>query len=75
MSTANSRLILGLWRIGQWGKSPEQVACLVSACLDLDRHIASYSTSREHIVASVKGSLTCLGVEKFDLLLIHRPIS
>ena len=35
MNTANSRLILGLWRIAQWGMSPEQVAGLVSACLDL----------------------------------------
>src|SRR5450631_1111865 len=35
MSTATSRLIFGLWRIRQWGMSAEQVAGLVSACLDL----------------------------------------
>jgi len=35
MNTANSRLILGLWRIAQWGMSSEQVAGLISACLDL----------------------------------------
>ena len=35
MTTANSRLILGLWRIGQWGMRPDQVADLVRACLDL----------------------------------------
>lgn len=121
--TAGSRLILGLWRIGQWGKSPEQVAGLVSACLDLGidtfdvadiyfdyqcesmlgaalqtdpalksrikliskcgialvaparpaHRVKHYNTSREHIIASVENSLACLGVEKLDLLLIHRP--
>ena len=35
--------------------------------------VKHYNTSREHIVASVENSLTCLGVEKLDLLLIHRP--
>lgn len=35
MSTGASRLILGLWRIGQWGMAAEQVAGLVGACLDL----------------------------------------
>src|SRR5450759_152559 len=123
MSTANSRLILGLWRIGQWGMGPEQVADLVSACLDLDidtfdvadiyadyqcesmfgaalqanpalkpqikliskcgialvtparsaHRVKHYNTSREHIIASVENSLASLGVEKLDLLLIHRP--
>ena len=28
-------LDFGLWRIGQWGMRSEQVANLVSACLDL----------------------------------------
>jgi predicted oxidoreductase len=123
MSTANSRLILGLWRIGQWGMGPEQVADLVSACLDLGietfdvadiyadyqcesmfgaalqanpalkprikligkcgialvtparpaHRVKHYNTSREHIIASVENSLASLGVEKLDLLLIHRP--
>ena len=35
MNTTNSRFVLGLWRIGQWGMSPEQVASLINACLDL----------------------------------------
>jgi predicted oxidoreductase len=35
--------------------------------------VKHYNTSCEHIVASVENSLTCLGVEKLDLLLIHRP--
>ena len=123
MSVADSRLILGLWRIGQWGKSPGQVADLVGACLDLGidtfdvadiyfdyqcesmfgaalqtnpalkarikliskcgialvtaartaHRVKHYNTSREHIIASVENSLACLGVEKLDLLLIHRP--
>ena len=123
MSTSSSRLILGLWRIGQWGMNPEQVADLVSACLDLGidafdtadiygdyqcelmfgsalrtnpalksrikliskcgialvssarpaHRVKHYNTGREHIVASVENSLASLGVEKLDLLLIHRP--
>lgn len=123
MSAGNSRFILGLWRIGQWGMSAEQVAGLVSACLDLGidtfdladiygdyqcesmfgaalranpalksqirliskcgialvtpsrpvHRVKFYNTSREHIIASVENSLMCLGVERLDLLLIHRP--
>ncbi len=123
MCAANSRFVLGLWRIGQWGMSPQQVADLVSACLDLGidifdtadiygdyqcesmfgaalqanpvlksrikliskcgialmsatrpaHRVKHYNTSREHIIASVENSLVCLGVEKLDLLLIHRP--
>jgi predicted oxidoreductase len=123
MTTESSRLILGLWRIGQWGMSPEQLADLVSACLDLGidtfdvadiycdyqcesmfgaalqanpslksrikliskcgialvtparprYRVKHYNTSREHIIASAENSLACLGVEKLDLLLIHRP--
>jgi predicted oxidoreductase len=123
MSTSNSRLILGLWRIGQWGMSPDRVAGLISACLDLGidtfdladiysdyqcesmfgaalqanpalksrirliskcgialvsparpaHRVKHYNTSREHIISSVESSLYCLGVEKLDLLLIHRP--
>lgn len=34
MSSATSRLILGLWRIDQWGMEPGQVSDLLSACLD-----------------------------------------
>jgi predicted oxidoreductase len=123
LSGAGSRLILGLWRIGQWGMTSEQVAGLVGACLDLGidtfdvadiygdyrcesmfgaalktnpalksrikligkcgislvssarpaHRVKHYNTSREHIVASAENSLTCLGVEQLDLLLIHRP--
>lgn len=123
MSTTNSRLILGLWRIGQWGMSPVQIAGLVSACLDLGidtfdladiygdyqcesmfgsalqtnpalksrikliskcgislvtparpaHRVKHYNTSSEHIIASAENSLASLGVEKLDLLLIHRP--
>ncbi len=32
-----------------------------------------YDFSKEHIIASVEGSLTRLGVEKIDALLLHRP--
>lgn len=35
--------------------------------------IKSYDTSREHILASVDRSLTNLGVDDIDLLLLHRP--
>jgi predicted oxidoreductase len=123
MNTSDSRFVLGLWRIAQWGMSPEQVAGLVSGCLDLGidtfdvadiygdyqcetmfgaalqtnpalksrikliskcgialvsparpaHRVKHYNTSREHIVASAENSLTCLGIEKLDLLLIHRP--
>lgn len=30
-----SRLIMGMWRIGDWGLSPEGVADLIEACLEL----------------------------------------
>ncbi len=123
MSAGNSRFILGLWRIDQWGMSAEQMAGLVSACLDLGintfdladiygdyrcesifgaalranpalksrirligkcgialvtparpaHRVKHYNTGREHITASVENSLVCLGVERLDLLLIHRP--
>lgn len=35
--------------------------------------IKRYDFSREHILGSVDGSLTRLGVEHLDLLLLHRP--
>ena len=120
---AFSRLILGLWRIGDWGLSPAGVANLVQACLDLgidtfdladiyhdhacealfgatlrtapalrprlrlitkcgirlispsrpQHRVKHYDTSREHLVASADHSLRALGVERLDLLLIHRP--
>jgi len=38
-----------------------------------DRRIKYYDTSREHIEASVNQSLTEMGIEHIDLLLIHRP--
>ena len=118
-----SRLIFGVWRIGQWGLSPNQLAALIEGCLDLGidtfdladiyhgyrcepmvgealrtvpalkarlrliskcgiapinasrptTRIQHYNTSREHILASVNTSLAALGVERLDLLLIHRP--
>lgn len=35
--------------------------------------VQHYDTSRAHIVASAEHSLSALGVERLDLLLIHRP--
>lgn len=35
--------------------------------------IKSYDTSRAHVTASVDASLRALGVDRIDLLLIHRP--
>jgi predicted oxidoreductase len=35
--------------------------------------VKHYNTSRAHIVASAEHSLAMLGVERLDLLLIHRP--
>jgi predicted oxidoreductase len=45
---------------------------LVSAVRPAHR-VKHYNTSREHIIASAENSLRSLGVEKLDLLLIHRP--
>lgn len=123
MNSSNSQFILGLWRIVQWGMTPQQVAGLLRDCLDLGidlfdvaniygdyrceamlgaalqtdpalksrikligkcgialvsparpaHRVKHYNTSFEHIIASAENSLTCLGVEKLDLLLIHRP--
>jgi predicted oxidoreductase len=123
MNTSDSRFILGLWRIAQWGMSPEAVAGLISGCLDFGidtfdvadiygdyqceamvgaalqtdhalklrirliskcgialvsparpaHRVKHYNTSREHIIASVENSLNCLGVERLEQLLIHRP--
>jgi predicted oxidoreductase len=118
-----SRLIMGVWRIGEWGLGPSEVAGLIEGCLELGidtfdladiyddyrceakfgaalstspglksrtrliskcgialvspnrphHRVTHYNTSREHILASVEHSLTALGVERLDLLLIHRP--
>ncbi|HEY9065392.1 MAG TPA: aldo/keto reductase [Burkholderiaceae bacterium] len=35
--------------------------------------IKSYDTSKQHIIRSAENSLRSLGVERLDLLLIHRP--
>lgn len=35
--------------------------------------VKHYDTSRQHLVASAEHSLRALGVERLDLLLIHRP--
>ncbi len=38
-----------------------------------DTRVKHYDTSKEHIVWSVENSLRLLGVDKIELLLIHRP--
>ncbi|WP_195819198.1 aldo/keto reductase [Roseobacter sp. MH60115] len=38
-----------------------------------DRRVKYYDTSVAHIQASVEASLTYMGIEQIDLLLIHRP--
>ncbi|MGI1663597.1 aldo/keto reductase [Palleronia sp. KMU-117] len=38
-----------------------------------DARVKHYDTSRAHITAAVETSLTLMGVERIDLLLIHRP--
>jgi predicted oxidoreductase len=38
-----------------------------------DRRVKYYDTSAAHITASVEHSLTAMGIEVIDLLLIHRP--
>ncbi|SIT14119.1 Predicted oxidoreductase [Roseivivax lentus] len=38
-----------------------------------DKRVKHYDTSRDHILASVDHSLTLMGIEQIDLLLIHRP--
>jgi predicted oxidoreductase len=123
MKPSNSRLILGLWRVGHWNLEPEQIADLMSACVDLGidtfdvadiygdyecesmvgaalqtrpvlkskikligkcgialvsparpaHRVKHYNTGREHIIASVENSLSSLGIEHLELLLIHRP--
>jgi predicted oxidoreductase len=123
VAAAFSRLILGVWRIGQWGLSPAELVALIEGCLELGidtfdladiyhgrqcepmfgaalraspalksrlkliskcgialvtperplHRVQHYNTSRGHIVASAEHSLEVLGVERLDLLLIHRP--
>lgn len=118
-----SRLILGIWRIGEWELNPSEVARLLEGCLDLGldtfdladiyhdhqcegmfgaalraspglkarikviskcgialvtpsrphHRVKHYDTSRGHILAAVEHSLAEMGLEKLDLLLIHRP--
>jgi predicted oxidoreductase len=46
------------------------------ALLDPSRpvhRVKHYNSSYEHIIASVENSLTSLGVERLEMLLIHRP--
>ncbi|MBW4710694.1 aldo/keto reductase [Roseobacter sp. YSTF-M11] len=38
-----------------------------------DRRVKYYDTSAAHVRASVEASLTHMGIEQIDLLLIHRP--
>ncbi|MEM9222001.1 MAG: aldo/keto reductase [Pseudomonadota bacterium] len=37
------------------------------------RRVKHYDTTREHIIASVENSLSRMGIEHLDLLMIHRP--
>lgn len=39
----------------------------------VDRRVKYYDTSAAHIQASVEASLTYMGIEQIDVLLIHRP--
>ncbi|QDQ29442.1 oxidoreductase [Chitinimonas arctica] len=114
---------MGIWRIGDWGMRPAEVADLVEACLELGidtfdladiyhdyqceamfgaalktvpglrsrirviskcgialrsahrpaHRVKHYDTGTAHILASVDNSLSAMGVEKLDLLLLHRP--
>jgi len=123
MTPSFSRLILGIWRVGEWDLSPSGLANLIEGCLDLgidtfdladiyhsyqceslfgaalaaspslksriqviskcgiclvtpnrpSHRVQHYDTSRAHIVASAEQSLGALGLERLDLLLIHRP--
>jgi len=38
-----------------------------------EHRVKHYDTSKEHIIASAENSLTLLGADHLDLLLIHRP--
>lgn len=123
MNDIGSRLILGLWRIGYWGRTSRETAELVSVCLEIGidtfdladiygdyqcqamfgaalrtnpvlktrikliskcgialvtptrpwNRVKHYDTSAQRIIGSVENTLRDLGVEKLDLLLIHRP--
>jgi predicted oxidoreductase len=46
---------------------------LVGAGRYADRRVKHYETSRAHILASVDHSLQLMGLDRIDLLLIHRP--
>ena len=46
---------------------------LVGAGRYADRRVKHYDTSRAHILASVDHSLRLMGINRIDLLLIHRP--
>lgn len=46
---------------------------LVGAGRYADRRVKHYDTSRAHILASVDHSLRLMGLDRIDLLLIHRP--
>lgn len=39
----------------------------------IDARVKYYDTSRDHILASVEHSLRLMGIDRIDLLLIHRP--
>ena len=46
---------------------------LIGAGRHAGRRVKHYDTSRAHILASVDHSLRLMGVDRIDLLLIHRP--
>ena len=61
-------------------RSLEKQIEIVTKCdilVDAGRHsgtrVKHYDTSREHIHASVDASLSEMGIEHIDLLLVHRP--
>ena len=118
-----SRIVYGMWRLGDDDTSPAHVQAKVEACLaqgittmdqadiyggyeaaavlgaafkaapalkdaveivtkcDIvapigryaDARVKYYDTSRDHILGSVDQSLSLMGIDKIDLLLIHRP--
>ena len=58
-------------------KDKIEVVTKCDIVVDAGRHVGAtvehYDTSRAHINASVDASLSLMGVDKIDMLLIHRP--
>ena len=82
-----SRIVYGMWRLGDDADtSPSHVQAKIEACLEqgittMDQadiyggYMAEeiLDTGRTHITASVEDSLRLMGIERIDLLLLHRP--